>query len=80
MTKIKSFYKSLGHKARIVIKCTLALALPLLFMSIFSDFAHFTPFQYELLILSEELSATARSILSTGIIGAFVFNFLEKTE
>mgnify|MGYP006992185827 CR=1 FL=1 len=80
MTKIKNFYTSLGHKTRIVIKCTFALALPLLFISIFSNFAYFTPLQYELLIISDELSATARSILSTGLIGAFIFNYLEKTE
>ena len=80
MTKIKNFYNSLGRLTQIVIKCTLALALPLLFVSIFSGYAHFTPFQYELLIISDELSATARAILSTGFIAAFIFNHLEKTE
>ena len=80
LTKIKKFYNSLGHKTRIVINCTLALSLPLLFISVFSSYAYFTPFQYELLIISDELSATARSILSTGFIGAFLFNYLEKTE
>lgn len=80
LTKIKNIYNSLGQKSRIVIKCTLALALPLLFVSIFSNYAHFTPFQYELLIVSDELSTAARSILSTGVIGAFILNHLEKKE
>lgn len=80
LTKIKNFYTSLGHKTRIVIKCTLALALPLLIISSLSSFADFTPFQYELLIISDDLSATARSVLSTGFIAAFLFNYLEKTE
>ncbi len=80
LTKIKNFYNALGRKSRIVIKCTLALALPLLFISIFSSFANFTPFHYELLIISDDLSATARAILSTGLIGAFILNYLEKTE
>ncbi|MEE1504781.1 MAG: hypothetical protein UGF89_11125 [Acutalibacteraceae bacterium] len=80
MTQIKNYYNSLGRKTKTVIKCALALALPLLFISIFSNYAHFTPFQYELLIVSDELSATARSILSTGLIGAFILNYLEKME
>ena len=66
--------------ARIVIKCTMALSLPLLFISIFSNYANFTPFQYEMLLISDELSATARATLSIGLIGAFIFNYLEKTE
>ncbi|MBQ7114785.1 MAG: hypothetical protein IJN94_00050 [Clostridia bacterium] len=80
MTKIKNFYNSLGQKSRLVIKCTLALSMSLLFISFFSHYADFTPYQYELLIISDELSATARSILSIGFIGAFIFNYLEKTE
>lgn len=80
LTQIKNYYNSLGRKTKTVIKCALALALPLLFISIFSNYAHFTPFQYELLIVSDELSATARSILSTGLIGAFILNYLEKME
>lgn len=80
LTKIKNFYNSLGRLSRLVIKCTLALALPLLFISIVSIYAHFTPFQYELLLISDELFATARSILSIGFIGAFIFNYLEKKE
>ena len=54
--------------------------MSLLFISFFSHYADFTPYQYELLIISDELSATARSILSIGFIGAFIFNYLEKTE
>jgi hypothetical protein len=80
LTKIKNFYSSLGRKTRIVIKCTLALSLPLLIVSIFSNLGYFTPYHYELLIVSDDLSATVRSILATGFIGAFILNYLEKME
>ena len=80
LTKIKNYYNSLGRTSKAVAKCTLALALPLLFISLFSGYAHFTPFQYELLIISDELFLTARSILTTGVIGTFILNYLEKAE
>ena len=80
LSKIKNYYNSLGKVSRLVFKCTLALSMPLLFVSVLSYHADFLPYRYSLLIIADDLLATARSILTTGLIGAFILNYLEKKE
>ena len=80
MSKIKKYYNSLGKVSRTIFKCTLLLSAPLILLSLLSDYADFTPYQYRLLIISDELLSTARSVLATGLIGTIILNSIEKTE
>ncbi len=80
LSNIINFYKTLGSNTRLVIKTTLILFTTFFFLGSFANYADFIPFHYELLLISDELLATARAFLSIGLIGAFIFNHLEKKE
>jgi len=63
-----------------VIKSALTLSLTFFLLGVFANYAHFTPFHYELLLISDELLATSRAFLSIGLVGTLIFNYLEKKE